>query len=238
MTDRIKELLPSIENHPIFEKNDFRLVGGTAMSYHLDHRISEDLDFCILGELPLKDIEEFIEACIEKFTIENVDYIDPNEAIKNDFLIGGSNVEYYLQTWVINGVKIQFYDGSGHLGAKDIFVEDTYTKIGNIKIAALDTIFKMKSLMFYKRVKSRDLFDMLTFFQLSEDKFTPQYTKELIMKYDKLYHDDASFKTLWLESFKNKKYVKELDEGLMGLTINPKSFYEMREELVKFFFID
>ena len=235
MTERIKELLPSIENHQIFEKNDFRLVGGTAMSYQLDHRISEDLDFCTLGELPLKDIEEFIEACIEKFTIENVDYIDPNEAIKNDFLIGGSNVEYYLQTWVINGVKIQFYDGSGHLGAKDIFAADIYTKIGNIKIAALDTIFKMKSLMFYKRVKSRDLFDMLTFFQLSEDKFTPQYTKELIMKYDKLYHDDASFKTLWLESFKNKKYVKELDEGLMGLTINPKSFYEMREELVKFF---
>jgi len=235
MTERIKELLPYIQNHPIFEKNDFRLVGGTAMSYHLDHRISEDLDFCILGELPLKDIEEFIEACIEKFTIENVDYIDPNEAIKNDFLIGGSNVDYYLQTWVINGVKIQFYDGSGHLGAKDIFAADTYMKINNIKIAALDTIFKMKSLMFYKRVKSRDLFDMLTFFQLGEEKFTPQYTKKLIMKYDKLYHDDASFKTLWLESFKNKKYVKELDEGLMGLTINPKPFYEMREELVKFF---
>ena len=235
MTEGIKELLPSIENYPIFEKNDFRLVGGTAMSYHLDHRISEDLDFCILGELPLKDIEEFIELCIEKFTIENVDYIDPNEAIKNDFLIGGSNVEYYLQTWVVNGVKIQFYDGSGHLGAKDIFEADTYTKIGNIKIAALDTIFKMKSLMFYKRVKSRDLFDMLTFFQSSDNKFTPQYTKELIMKYDKLYHDDESFKTLWLESFKNKKYVKELDEGLMGLTINPKSFYEMREEIAEIF---
>jgi len=41
MTERIKELLPFIQNYPIFEKNDFRLVGGTAMSYHLDHRISE-----------------------------------------------------------------------------------------------------------------------------------------------------------------------------------------------------
>ncbi len=235
MTERIKELLPSIENHQIFKKNDFRLVGGTAMSYHLDHRISEDLDFCILGELPLKDIEDFIEACIDEFTIENVDYIDPNEAIKNDFLIGGSNADYYLQTWVVNGVKIQFYDGSGHLGSKDIFEADTYTNIGNIKIAALDTIFKMKSLMFYKRVKSRDLFDMLTFFQLRDNAFTSQYTKELIMKYDKLYHDDASFKTLWLESFKNKKYIKELDEGLMGLTINPKSFYEMREEIAEIF---
>jgi len=235
MTERIKALLPYIQNHPIFEKNDFRLVGGTAMSYHHEHRISEDLDFCVMNELPLKDIEEFIESCIEEFTIENIDYIDSNEAIKNDFLIGGSNVEYYLQTWIVNGVKVQFYDGSGHLGAKDIFAADNYTKIGNIKVAALDTIFKMKSLMFYKRVKSRDLFDMLTFFQSRDDRFTPQYTKELIMKYDKLYYDDESFQTLWLESFKNKKYVKELDEGLMGLTISPKSFYEMREEIVAIF---
>ena len=235
MTNKIKELLPLIQNNPLFAKNDFRLVGGTAMSYHLSHRVSEDLDFCILGDLPLKDIEEFIEFCIEKFSIDKVDYIDPNESIKNDFLIGGSNVEYYLQTWVVNGVKIQFYDGSGHLGAKDIFESDNYTKIGDIKIASLETIFKMKSLMFYKRAKSRDLFDMLTFFNLNDRNFTPEKTKELIMQYDKLYYDEDSFKSLWLESFSGKKYIKELDEGLMGLTLNPKTFYEMRKEIVEIF---
>ena len=235
MTQNIKELLPTIQNHEIFKKNDFRLVGGTAMSYHLNHRISEDLDFCILGDLPLEEIQNFIEFCIEKFTIDNVDYIDPSEAVKNDFLVGGSNVEYYLQTWVVKGVKIQFYDGSGHLAAKDIFDDDVYSKIGNIKATSLDTIFKMKSLMFYKRAKSRDLFDMMTFYTQNNPKYTPLNTKNLIMKYDKLYNDEESFKFLWLESFKNKQYIKDFDEGLMGLTINPKNYFEMREELIQLF---
>lgn len=94
MTEKIKELLPVIKTHKIFKEYDFRLVGGTAMSYHLNHRVSEDLDFCILGDLPLEDIQIFIEFCISKFTVDNIDYIDPSEAVKNDFLIGGSNVEY------------------------------------------------------------------------------------------------------------------------------------------------
>ena len=235
MTEKIKNLLPKIQNHTIFKENDFRLVGGTAMSYHLAHRVSEDLDFCLLGDLPLDAIQNFIEYCIREFGIANVDYIDPSESIKNDFLIGGSNVEYYLQTWIINGVKIQFYDGSGHLGAKDIFAADEYSMIGHIKVASLDTIFKMKSLMFYKRAKSRDLFDMLTFFNSSNPNYTPQKTRELIMHYDRLYYNEVAFDKLWIDSFKNKKYIKDFDEGLMGLTMNPKSFYEMRDEIIFLF---
>ncbi|MFK5938306.1 MAG: nucleotidyl transferase AbiEii/AbiGii toxin family protein [Sulfurimonas sp.] len=233
MTEKIKELLPTIQNHEIFQMHDFRLVGGTAMSYHLNHRISEDLDFCILDDLPLDDIQNFIEFCIENFTINDVDYVDPSEAVKNDFLIGGSNVEYYLQTWIVKGAKIQFYDGSGHLGAKDIFENDAYSKIGNIKIASLDTIFKMKSLMFYKRAKSRDLFDMITFYAQHNSEYSPMKTRQLIMNYDKLYNNEDAFKFLWLEAFKNREYIKDFDEGLMGLTIDPKSYFEMRDELVE-----
>lgn len=232
MTENIKTLLPHIQSHPIFKNNDFRLVGGTAMSYHLEHRVSEDLDFCILGDLPLKDIENFIEFCIERFSIENVDSIYPAESIKNDFLIGGSNVEYYLQTWIVNGVKIQFYDGSGHLGAHAIFENDSPTKIGDIRVASLDAIFKMKSLMFYKRAKSRDLFDMLTFYNMKNANYTPFQTKQLIMKYDKLYYNEESFQMLFIDSFANKQYIKELDEGLMGLTLNPSTFFKMREDIV------
>ncbi len=55
------------------------------------------------------------------------------------------------------------------------------------------------------------------------------------MKYDRLYYNEEAFERLWLESFKHKKYIKELDEGLMGLTINPKSYYEMRNELIEYF---
>jgi hypothetical protein len=51
MTEAIKKILPVIQNHEIFKQHDFRLVGGTALSYHINHRISEDLDFCLTHEL-------------------------------------------------------------------------------------------------------------------------------------------------------------------------------------------
>lgn len=235
MTEAIKKLLPLIQNHDIFLKHDFRLVGGTALSYHINHRISEDLDFCLTEELPLQDIQSFIEYCIDKFGIENIEYIDPSTAIKEDFLIGGDNVEYYLQTWIVNGVKIQFFDGGPNLGTKDFFEVDKFETLGHIKIASLETIFKMKSMMFYKRTKSRDLFDMLTMYAIPDNKFTPQTTIKLIMKYDLLYFNDDYFKSLWIESFKNRKYLPERDEGLSGLTDEPETYKQMRSSLVKIF---
>ena len=235
MTEAIKRLLPLIQGHDLFLKHDFRLVGGTALSYHIGHRISEDLDFCLTKELPLEDIESFIEYCTDKFGIENIEYIDPSKAIMEDFLIGGDNVEYYLQTWMVNGVKIQFFDGGPNLGTKDFFEADKYETLGHIKIASLDTIFKMKSMMFYKRTKSRDLFDMLTMYAIPENKYTPKDTRELIMKYDSLYYNNEYFRSLWLESFKTKTYLSERDEGLAGLTDEPKTYEQMRSSLVEIF---
>lgn len=235
MTEAIKKILPIIQDQEIFKQHDFRLVGGTALSYHINHRISEDLDFCLTHELPLEAIQGFIEFCIGTFGMENIDYIEPSQAIKEDFLLGGDNVEYYLQTWMVNGVKIQFFDGGSNTGTKEFLAQDCYTTIGNIKIASIDTIFKMKSLMFYKRTKSRDLYDMLCFYGLTGDQFTPQETKKLIMQYEPLYCTDEYFRTMWLESFKSKKYMKERDEGLAGLLGEPKSFEAMRVELVKLF---
>lgn len=34
MTEAIEQILPIIQDHEIFKKHDFRLVGGTALSYH------------------------------------------------------------------------------------------------------------------------------------------------------------------------------------------------------------
>ncbi len=63
MTENIKELLLKIQEHKLFFDYDFRLIGGTALSYHLNHRLSEDLDFCFKGKFytpgviyPLYDI--------------------------------------------------------------------------------------------------------------------------------------------------------------------------------------
>jgi predicted nucleotidyltransferase component of viral defense system len=235
MTERICELLPLIRHHTLFEIHDFRLVGGTALAYHLDHRLSEDLDFCLTGALPLDAIESFIEECVMQFGMDQVEYIEPTQAMIDDFLIGGDRVENYLQTWIVKGVKLQFFDGSANLGTRDFFRDDHFTMQGSIKIASLDTIFKMKSLMFYKRTKARDLYDMLSFYALGDTRFAPARTKALIQHYDRLYRDEASFNALWLSSFKRRSYIAHRDEGLTGLIRSPRSFLAMREELAALF---
>ena len=235
MTEQIKALLPYIQDHPIFETYDFRLVGGTALSYHIGHRLSEDLDFCIIGELPRDALEAFIEHCVDTLGMDNIEYIEPTQAMVEDFLIGGDRVERYLQTWMVGGVKLQFFDGSSNLGTRELFADDRFTTLGTIKVASLETIFKMKSLMFYKRTKARDLFDMLSLYALKNDAFTPLQTKTLIQQYDRLYYDNHSFHELWLKSFAKKTYVPLRDEGLTGLTSQPRTFQQMRQELVSLF---
>jgi len=57
MTEQIKKILPDIQEHNVFKDYGFRLIGGTALSYYLQHRLSEDLDFCKMGKLPREAIQ-------------------------------------------------------------------------------------------------------------------------------------------------------------------------------------
>ena len=43
--EKTKEVLEIICNDDLFKNFDIRFVGGTALSYRINHRLSEDLDF-------------------------------------------------------------------------------------------------------------------------------------------------------------------------------------------------
>ncbi len=234
MTESIKALLPHIQDHDLFREHDFRLVGGTALSYHLGHRISEDLDFCTVSDLPTDAIAGFIADCVSVFGTENVDFIPPAQGIIDDFEIHGEHVENYLQNWKIGNVRVTFFDGRESVGMREILAENDFSSIGCIRIAGLDTIFKLKSLMFYKRSKSRDLFDMLTFYRLNDPKYSPQETKRLIEQYEPAYRGKDGF-ALWLHAYGHRPYDRYRDEGLHGLTMEAKSFHEMKREILELF---
>jgi hypothetical protein len=76
---------------------------------------------------------------------------------------------------------------------------------------------------------------MLQFYELNDDRFIPKTTKTLIMQHEPLYYTEEYFQTMWLESFKTKKYLAEHDEGLAGLVGELQTFEEMRIKLVKLF---
>ena len=210
MTEKIKELLPDIQNLSIFSDYGFKLIGGTALSYHLNHRLSEDLDFCTLDMLPRDAIDEFIEYCIEEFGEDNIEYIPFVQGKLIDFETNCEDIEDYEQNWMIKGIK-------------DIFRDDTSTYIGNIAVASIDSIFKLKSLMFYSRAKARDYFDLLYLYDFDNAKYNIEKTLSLIHEYEFAYRNFD----LFFQRIEYPNYNKDFDEPLHGLVDMPKDFFEL-----------
>lgn len=231
MTPQLKKLLDDIKNHTIFIKNDFRLVGGTALSYHLKHRLSEDLDFFNTQSLPREDIDEFIEFCINHYGDDNVYPIDPSSNQMYETQKEGTDINDIQQDWMINKVKVTFCDASSNIGIEDIFKEDTPTYYGYIKISSINAIYQMKSLMFYKRVKIRDYFDLDFLFKYNK-KYSPKNTLKTIMKYEKIYSSkellDLFFATLEL---KISNYKKAFDQPLHTLIEDAPSFEKLSKDI-------
>ena len=231
MTEKIKQILPDIKNHALFIDYDFRLIGGTALSYHLNHRLSEDLDFCLMGKLPLDAIEEFIKHSVIIYGRDKVTLIEFSQGKLIDFEINCENIFEYEQNWMINGVKVTFFDGSDNRGIKDIFEQDKYSKIGNIKISSVDSIFAMKSLMFYKRAKSRDYYDLFYMYKYDATKYSIQKTVSLIQKYELSYREEQGFKQLF-HKVEHANYSKMYDEPLMGLVEEVEEFPVLNTKMI------
>ena len=137
----------------------------------------------------------------------------------------------YEQNWKIAGVKVTFFDGSDNRGVRDIFKNDCFVQEGNIKIASVDSIFAMKSLMFYNRAKSRDYFDLLHMYEHDKSRYSVEKTLSLIQKYEMAYQGEDGMK-LFLQKLEYPPYSKERDEPLVGLISYPEDFKTLSNRLV------
>lgn len=92
---------------------DFTLIGGTAISLLVGHRLSMDLDFCTFAEtLPSYKINQFIQS-LKNQGHQVLDLTEPNK--KAQFKINtGRNLDNYVRDYVVDGVKVTFfaYDAS------------------------------------------------------------------------------------------------------------------------------
>ena len=144
----------------------FTLVGGTALALQIGHRISEDLDFNIFGQkLPIKAIDGLLDdlaaggAVIESLI---------TSAQKVGFKINMSeNLDQYIQDYLIDGAKVTFH--SRHEGDRPKTQIDflksapkvTVSK-GGFEVLGVDALLVMKSIVVYDRVKSRDIYDLMS----------------------------------------------------------------------------
>lgn len=121
--------------------NKFTLVGGTALSLHLGHRLSEDLDFMYDGKfLESRSIVKFI-----------------NNIFKENFKLIKQDNDHQLD-FIINGVKVTFFTNDAvniTFGVKDHSVP-----FNEINIATVEIISTLKINTLAQRNTIRDYYDL------------------------------------------------------------------------------
>lgn len=112
--------------------NQYVLVGGSALTLHLCHRKSEDLDFFTFDDsFDKHQIYNYLKSFEKKEILnQNDDQIDV----------------------MINGVKVTFFN------AKWAFLKPK--KIKNFNLASIESIAAMKANVLFFRAKYRDYYDL------------------------------------------------------------------------------
>lgn len=168
LLDRFKEI-------PLFSDHKAILIGGTALAYHCSHRESFDLDICFpfSAKLPkldfLKDFEEVIP-------------IEFDQGIIDTTINDGGDIYEMMKRYIINNVKVDFViNPSSNIYESKILKEDNNHTLNHLRIASIDSIFKLKSLLILDRNKIRDLYDIV--YLIKEYGFTGKNLIDTIIHY-------------------------------------------------------
>lgn len=143
----------------------FVLVGGTALAMHLQHRLSEDLDFMFLGKkLPKTQIDALKRRALGagfEFMANDA------PAGVEEFLNAGLDLRDYQQDYVVNGtVKVTFIAPEPESARQLEPVESP-----GPRVASLAEIFRLKCIVTAERSKTRDWFDL--YLLLKQKHFKP-----------------------------------------------------------------
>jgi len=167
MTANVIKALEKIKYSALFDDELF-FVGGTALSYYINHRISEDIDIVSAQTLNYKTIIPMISSLgAVKIQDENI------TALR---MVGLFPDEYMLK-FIIDNVKLEFFQANRPI-QKEIFQTATFTtyKDSKIKILDLKSICKLKLVVMCQpyfiliHKHSKLLFQLVTSFFLQ----TPQ----------------------------------------------------------------
>ena len=126
---------------------DFSLVGGTEISLQINHKLSEDLDFCrwvdatnAKNAIPHKIIQEELDLLFEGI------HVNPLSFDQIDFRV--------------NRVKLTFFNEVGH----NLPAHQTIN-VGGITCMPLDILCAMKIKTLFERNVFRDYYDLYLFNQ-------------------------------------------------------------------------
>lgn len=139
VNDILKKSLHTIMKAPIF--NDFRLVGGTALSLQIGHRESVDIDLFTDSEHGSIDFQLIDSYLKENFNY--VDFLDIPAAFGRSYFIGDSKDD---------SVKL------------DVFYTDSFIQpiieVDGVRMATIEEIIAMKVDVIQRGGRKKDFWDL------------------------------------------------------------------------------
>ena len=150
MTSNVISALNKIKDLEVFD-NELYFIGGTALSYFINHRISEDIDIVSPKILNYKKIIPIMTSIgAKKVDDENI----------MSLRLAGLFPDEYILKFILDDVKVEFFFANRPI-QKEILKNLSFTNYenSNLKILDLELIVKLKLVALFQRDKSRDLFD-------------------------------------------------------------------------------
>ena len=161
-TASVFKTIDSIGSHAMVSNlaRQLFLVGGTALSLQIGHRISNDLDFaCVDDTLPTFAIEQFIDLLKKDHVVK---LITPTSQIAEHKIRTGLRLLDYARDYSIDNVKVTFFLINRNEAQKTFYQEaDTLSGHWVFPIMGLDGLKLAKTLVLAERQRSRDLIDLM-----------------------------------------------------------------------------
>ncbi len=199
----------------------FVLIGGTALTLRIGHRISEDLDFAYLGTvLPRRRLA----LLVNNLHGEGVDLeLNQDVAAQDDFINAGLELNDFQQNYLAH-----LPDGDVKLSFVRFDNDVTRMLDGNeesgLRVATLDEAFRTKAIACADRSKTRDWFDLYVL--MTQHGFNGDDFYRAFVDADR----ESSFSIANMRLRSGKPSLT--DDGYINLLESPPSLKEMRDYFV------
>ncbi|GIL13654.1 MAG: hypothetical protein BroJett038_23740 [Chloroflexota bacterium] len=199
----------------------FVLIGGTALTLRIGHRVSEDLDFAYLGaKLP----RQRLTLLMRNLRREGIDLVlNQDVSAQSDFIDAGIELEDFQQNYLARLpeglVKVSFVRFDNDLTRLLESGEESA-----LRVATLDEAFKMKSIACADRSKTRDWFDLYVL--MTRHGFDGEDFYRAFVDADR----ESGFDIASMRLRSGKPQLA--DEGYANLLADPPSLEGMREYFV------
>jgi predicted nucleotidyltransferase component of viral defense system len=207
MPERTRRVFQVLAKEPLMK--GFVLIGGTALSIQIAHRLSEDLDFWLPALSMSKDRVDNILSNVSQHGLSH-EFVTPAWKI-SQARINGIDLLSQSRDHIIDGVKVTFF-------ARDDVPYHHFSQMKRIKsktqfsIADEEALFNMKSWLIMQRVRSRDLYDLMMLMQRgktmqdileagtqADPSFQREYAKEVLVGNVPLDADDEGFESIRIQ---------------------------------------